>query len=75
MSVSQRDNGPGGRLGFREISQRYLEPASQWAMAAGIVSICQPWSAFLHAYGVAIALVGLVGFIVFSHIKPNDGEE
>jgi hypothetical protein len=41
-----------------------------WTMVFGIAALCQPWSQRLHAYGVTIMLVGLVGFSIFSHIKP-----
>jgi hypothetical protein len=57
-------------MGFKQISSRYLEPASQWLMVAGILALCQPWSLALHSYGVTIILVGLVGFSIFSKIKP-----
>ena len=55
---------------FREISAKYLEPASIWTMVLGIVALCQPLNLTLHSYGVAIILLGLVGFNVFSRIKP-----
>ena len=55
---------------FKHISARYLEPLSQTLMILGIVALCQPWSEFLHRYGVTIILVGLVGFMIFSKIKP-----
>jgi len=55
---------------FREISARYLEPASIWVMVLGMVALCQPVSLFLHRYGVTIVLIGLIGFNVFSKIKP-----
>ena len=71
MSASDSQNASAGGVGFREISQRYLEPISQWIMIGGIVAICQPWLATLHSYGVTITLVGLVGFLVFSKIKPK----
>jgi hypothetical protein len=58
-------------MGFKEISARYLEPASQWVMVIGIVALCQPWNADLHSYGVTIILIGLIGFNVFSKIKPD----
>ena len=58
-------------MDIRQISARYLEPLSQWAMIAGIVALVQPWSLFLHRYGVTMILVGLAGFIIFSHVKPN----
>ena len=39
-------------------------------MILGIVALLQPWSLDLHRYGVTIILIGLVGFSVFSQIKP-----
>ena len=56
---------------FREASQKYLEPASQWVMVIGVVALCQPWVELLYSYSVTIILIGLVGFNVFSKIKPN----
>jgi hypothetical protein len=41
-----------------------------WLMVFGIIALCQPWSRLLHVYGVTLTLVGLVGFSVFSKIKP-----
>ena len=58
-------------MSFKEISAHYLEPAFQWIMVVGIISLVQPWILFLHQYGVTITLLGLVGFIVFSHIQPD----
>jgi hypothetical protein len=62
-------------MSFKEISARYLEPISQWLMIFGIIALCQPWSEFLHRYGVTIILVGLVGFSIFSKIKPERAKE
>jgi hypothetical protein len=62
-------------MGFKQISARYLEPASQWLMVLGIVALCQPWNLTLHSYAVTIILVGLVGFSVFSKIKPPPAKE
>ena len=58
-------------MDFREVSARYLEPASIWVMVLGIVALCQPWNLTLHSYGVTIILLGLVGFNIFSKIKPT----
>ena len=55
---------------FKEISAAYLEPASIWTMVLGIVALCQPLNLALHSYGVTIILAGLIGFNVFSKIKP-----
>ena len=60
---------------FKQISARYIEPASQWIMILGIVCLLQPWNLLLHRYGVTITLIGLAGFIVFSHIKPGHGQQ
>ena len=62
-------------MGFKQLSNRVLEPVSQWLMVIGIVVLCQPWSLDLHSYGVTIILIGLVGFSVFSKIKPGPEEE
>jgi hypothetical protein len=44
-------------------------------MVLGIIALCQPWIEPLHRYGVTIILVGLVGFLVFSHVSPPPKEE
>ena len=59
---------------FKQLSARVLEPASMWVMVLGIVALCQPWSELAHRYGVTITLAGLVGFSVFSKIKPGEDE-
>jgi hypothetical protein len=58
---------------LRQLSTRVFEPLSMWLMIAGIVALCQPWSQTLHRYSVAILLLGLVGFSIFSHIRPLEG--
>ena len=58
-------------MGFKQISSRYLEPISQWLMILGIVMLCQPWDITIHSYGITVILIGLVGFSVFSKIKPG----
>jgi hypothetical protein len=58
-------------VNFREVSQKYLEPASQWIMGIGVVMLCQPWVEILYSYSVTVILIGLVGFNVFSKIKPK----
>ena len=62
-------------MGFRQMSVKYLEPASIWIMILGIAALCQPWSEFLHRYGVTIILIGFVGFNVFARIKPAPATE
>ena len=60
---------------FKELSARVLEPASQWIMILGIIALCQPWVEVLHRYGVTIILIGLVGFSIFSKIRPAPAPE
>jgi len=62
-------------MSFREISAKYLEPASIWTMVLGIVALCQPLNLTLHRYGVAIVLLGLIGFNIFSKIKPPTSQD
>jgi hypothetical protein len=58
-------------MGFKQISARYLEPVSQALTIIGIAALCQPWDITLHSYGITITLVGLIGFSIFSKIKPG----
>lgn len=58
-------------MSFRRLNQRVLHPACEILMILGIVALCQPWNFFLHRYGVAIILVGLVGFMITSKIPPE----
>ncbi len=62
-------------MNFRELSARVLEPLSMYTMIVGIVALCQPWIEVFHRYGVTITLAGLIGFSVFSHIKPLPKED
>ena len=57
-------------MSFRQMSVKYFEPASIWVMVLGIVALCQPINLALHSFGLTIILIGLVGFNVFSKIKP-----
>jgi hypothetical protein len=44
-------------------------------MVLGILALVQPWNLLLHRYGVTIILIGLAGFIVFSHVSSPEPEE
>ena len=44
-------------------------------MVLGIVALCQPFNLTLHSYGVAIILLGLIGFNIFSKIKPSTSQD
>ena len=60
---------------FRYLSAKYFESISMWIIIVGIVCLCQPWFLFFHVYGFLITIIGLVGFIFFSHIMPPPEEE
>ncbi len=62
-------------MGFKQLSSRVLEPLCQWVMVLGIIALCQPWVEVLHRYGVTIILIGLIGFSIFSKIKPAPAKE
>jgi len=55
---------------FKEMSVKVFEPVSQGLMIFGIIALCQPWVEVLHRYGATIILVGLIGFLVFTKIRP-----
>ncbi len=57
---------------FREINQKYLAPGAQSLMIFGIIALCQPWSFFLHRYGVTLIIVGLIAFMITMKIAPED---
>ncbi len=60
---------------FRSLNQRFLAPGAQSLMIFGIIALCQPWSLFLHQYGVTLTLVGLIAFLVTSKIAPDPEPE
>jgi hypothetical protein len=62
-------------MSFRAFNQRWLHPASQTLMILGIAALCQPWSFFLHRYGVTMILIGLIGFMITSKIPPEEKPE
>ncbi|WP_121068415.1 hypothetical protein [Chachezhania antarctica] len=60
---------------FREKNRKYYEPAAQSLMIFGLIALCQPWIEPLHRYGVTITIVGLIAFMVTSHIGPEPEAE
>lgn len=40
-----------------------LQRIAEIVMVFGIVALCQPWSFFLHRYGLTIIIVGLLTFM------------
>jgi hypothetical protein len=56
---------------IREMNAKWFEPIAQTTMIAGLVFLCQPWVEVLHRYGLTVIILGLVGFLVTSHIPPE----
>ncbi len=40
-----------------------LQRTAEIVMVLGIVALCQPWSLFLHRYGLTVIIVGLLTFM------------
>ena len=59
--------------GFRRFNSSIIVPTAMVLMVAGFVALCQPWSAWLHEYSVAITLVGLVLFTIFARFRSARG--
>ncbi len=59
------------------ISSAKLQRIAEIVMVLGIVALCQPWNLFLHRYGVAIILIGLLTFMFTGWFgKPaGDGDK
>lgn len=54
------------------INSSRLQRIAEIVMVLGIVALCQPWSIFLHRYGVAIILVGLITFMMTNWFGKTD---
>ena len=52
-----------------------LQRIAEIVMVLGIVALCQPWSLFLHRYGVTIILVGLLTFMFTGWFGPKDSDD
>ena len=48
---------------------RFLPTMTMIIMIAGIIALSQPWIAFLYHYGLAILMVGVIGYIFVSHFE------
>jgi hypothetical protein len=45
------------------MSSDRLQRIAEIVMVLGIVALCQPWSLFLHRYGLTVVIVGLLTFM------------
>ena len=59
---------------YRQFIGRYVVAFSMLLMILGFIFLCQPWSEFLHAYSVAITLLGLILFTIFTRFAPRPGK-
>ncbi len=41
-----------------------LQRVAEAVMVLGIVALCQPWSFFLHRYGLTVVIIGLITFML-----------
>jgi hypothetical protein len=56
---------------YRRFIGEYVVPLAMLLMILGFIFLCQPWSEFLHAYSVAITIVGLILFTIFARFAPQ----
>ena len=49
-----------------------LQRTAEIVMVLGIIALCQPWSLFLHEYGLMIIIVGLVTFMFTGWFGPKE---
>ena len=56
---------------FRQMNAKWFETIAQWTMIGGVIFLCQPWIEVLHRYGLTIIILGLVGFLITSHVPPE----
>ena len=63
----------GNQTMFKRHARR-LEFASMVLMMLGIAALCQPWSLPVHQYSVALIILGLVAFNVFSRMASASVE-
>jgi hypothetical protein len=59
-------------MSFRAANQKYLIPIAQWLMVLGIIALCQPWNSLMHRYGLTVILIGLVAFLITTHISAPE---
>jgi hypothetical protein len=49
-----------------------LQRTAESVMVLGIIALCQPWSLFLHQYGLTIVIIGLVTFMFTGWFGPKE---
>ena len=56
------------------IRSSQLQRIAEVVMVLGIVALCQPWSLFLHRYGLTVVIVGLLTFMFTGWFGKPDSE-
>ena len=51
-----------------------LQRMAEIVMVLGIVALCQPWSLFLHRYGLTIIIAGLLTFMFTGWFGKPDAD-
>jgi len=51
-----------------------LQRTAEIVMVLGIVALCQPWSLWLHQYGLLVIIAGLLTFMFTGWFGPKDTE-
>ena len=54
-----------------KVRRKHLLTMALWSMLAGIVFLCQPVSAFLFHYGIAVLFYGLLWWNIANNMKPE----
>ena len=49
-----------------------IQRTAEIVMVLGIVALCQPWSLFLHKYGLTIIIIGLLTFMFTGWFGPKE---
>jgi hypothetical protein len=57
------------------IRSSQLQRIAEVTMVLGIVALCQPWSMFLHRYGLTIIIVGLLTFMFTGWFGKPDAKK
>ena len=49
-----------------------LQRTAEIVMVLGIVALCQPWSLWLHQYGLLVIIAGLLTFMFTGWFGPKE---
>ena len=52
-----------------------LQRTAEIVMVVGIIALCQPWSLFLHRYGLTVIIIGLLTFMFTGWFGPKEGRQ